>query len=65
MYINRRREFAKRKSHSAESVAVPKLVAPRDPDRLFKPTKQWLLRTNSSPTKSANDICNIQQIKKL
>lgn len=64
LYINRKREFAKMRSNSIE-VTVPKVVAPRDPERLLKPTKQWLKRTQSLPSKTTGDICNIQQVEKL
>lgn len=53
MYIERKREILRTKNRSSEIILRKRDTYCRDPDRLLKPTKQWIRRTEKNNENSS------------
>lgn len=64
IYVQKKRQMLNYRAKSADKILESNNRAIRDPERLLKPTKQWLSRTSSLPTKAVT-MCDLQNIKRL
>lgn len=64
VFVQKKLQMLNYRAKSADKILESNNKANRDPERLLKPTKQWLSRTNSLPTKSST-VCDLQNIKRL
>lgn len=70
VYIEKKRlllNMRDTRAKSEERVIKPKVIAPRDPERILKPTKNWLSKLKDQDQESVKklSVYNIQNIEKL
>lgn len=66
VYIQRKKILHLRDRARSEETIRPKITAPRDPERLLKPTKTWILKLKQDQ-ESAKEVpvCSIRNIERL
>lgn len=69
VFIERMKKSRSRKRSNSLERPILKSNAPRDPERLFKPTKQWIFRTLPKTEEDLllepKQVCNVRFVPKL
>lgn len=65
VYVERKKLLHLKERTKSEERVKPAVVARRDPDRILKPTKNWLLKLKSESENREGPICNIKNIERL
>lgn len=67
IYIQKKKMLNMKDRRNNEDVVKPKVIAPRDPERILKPTKNWLLKLKPAEDNSTGkvSVCSIKNIERL
>lgn len=67
VYIQKKKTLHVKGRTKSEERIQPKVVAPRDPERVLKPTKNWLckLKHEQEPQTRDMPVCSVRNIERL
>lgn len=65
IYIQKKKILTTKDSANSEEIRKSKVIAPRNPERVLKPTKNWLSKLKQEEPIKEVSVCNIRNVERL